>query len=171
VFFISTNNNSSFHYFRRLVTVDKIKERVAQKNLSDIPPKTVMEVLAFRPLATKNGQAIILTVILPEHESSRGETQLLVPGRFLEECQEKVPCLMYYDGKKDLDGGKQCHDAKLIRIDDGTVFHDSDDEEGFSIKDFLPICPDCQLQPDLCTGYCQVCQSHQPPDGSQCVCK
>jgi len=150
---------------------NKIEERVSQKTLTNIAPKTVMEVLAYRPLDTKNGKACLLTVVLPQHESSQGETQLLVPGRFLEECEEKVPCLMHYGGRKDLDGGKQCHDARLIRIDDGAVFHQSDDEEDYVVKDFLPLCPECELSPEICAGWCPVCNRHQPLDGSQCVCK
>jgi len=134
-----------------------------------------MEVLSYRPLETKNGKAIILNVVLPEHGSSRAETQLLVPGRFHEECEEKVPCLLYYNGMKDLDGGKQCHDAKLIRTDDGIVFHQSDDDDedgnGDDVADFVPICQDCQLHPDLCPGHCLRCNTHQSLDGTQCACE
>ena len=99
---------------------------MGHKNLTEIPAGTVMEVLAYRIAETKNGEVVVATVVLPEHEETRGETTLVIPGRFAEECKMKVPCLMYYAGKKQLEGGKQCHNATLIKVGDGTVFHASD---------------------------------------------
>lgn len=148
----------------------------------------VMEVLSFKPTETRNGEAIALTVILPEHANTRGETTLIVPNRFADECERKVPCLLFYEGCKKLEGGKRCHEVKLIKLDDGAVFHDSDDEcfdeddeasdedagddePMLSINDFLPNpCPSCKKSGENCFGYCGRCKAHQPPDGSQCRC-
>ena len=176
---------------RRLADKGKIAERVGIKTLTDVEANTVLEVLAFKKTETRNGEAVALTVILPEHASSRGETTLFVPIRFLEECERKVPCLLYYGGVKSLDGGKRCHDVKLITPDDGSIFHDSDDEgvaddewsgeddeeskaieaHMLSIDDFLPTCLTCGQSADVCTGRCSRCNAHQPLDGGQCHCR
>jgi hypothetical protein len=167
----------------------KVGERTGFKTLSDMEPGVVMEVLSYKISDTRNGDAVIATVIMPEHEKTRGETTLVLPFRFAEECERKVPCLLFYEGVKKLQGGKRCHDAKLIKANDGVVFHDSDDEVGgeasddddseeeegggkrlLSVKDFMPSCPICGETDERCLGRCAVCNDHQPLSGGQCPC-
>jgi hypothetical protein len=168
----------------------KLSDRVGIKTLSDMKANTVMEVLTCKTADTRNGEAVAATVILPEHATTRGETTLFLPLRFWEECERKVPCLLYYGGVKALDGGKRCHDVKLIKADDGVVFHESDDEgvagdawtededdEGktieyhmTSVADFEPTCPTCGQRGEACPGPCDRCNEHQPINGSQCRC-
>jgi hypothetical protein len=166
----------------------KVGERTGFKTLSDVEAGVVMEVLSYKISDTRNGDAVIATVIMPQHEKTRGETTLVLPIRFAEECERKVPCLLFYEGVKKLQGGKKCHDAKLVKLNDGVVFHDSDDEaddeasddEGYegsgagsqkmSILDFVPTCSTCGETDELCLGRCDACDGHQPLNGGQCRC-
>jgi hypothetical protein len=163
-----------------------VSERTTFKTLSDVKGGIVMEVLSYKIADTRNGEAIIATVIMPEHEKTRGETTLVLPIRFAEECERKVPCLLFYDGVKKLTGGKKCHEVKLIKPNDGAVFHESDDEaddeasdggesrgdsQKLSIEDFIPTCPTCGETDELCLGRCIICSEHQPLNGGQCHCR
>lgn len=144
-------------------------------------PGTIMEVMSFEQIETCNGPAVGLKVILPEHEKTRDETAMTIPIRFIGECEKKVPCLLYYQESKKLEGGKRCHNVRFVNPDDTTIFHASDDEaddeasdseetQGYSIEDFMPTCTTCGESNQLCLGRCSRCHGHQPIDGSQCRC-
>jgi hypothetical protein len=146
----------------------------------------VVEVLSYARAETRNGDAISLKVILPEHKETREETAMIIPLRFEEECEKKVPCLLFYHGQKKLDGGKKCHQVSFLKPDDPTVFRESDDEDDsdddddarsdgeaehrLSINDFIPKCLTCGKSGESCFGFCKLCNAHQPLNGSQCRC-
>jgi hypothetical protein len=116
----------------------------------------------------------------------------MIPGRFEEECT-KIPCLVYYAGKKQTKGGNECHDLKFIKADDKDVFHDSDDnleiementslDDGYVVPDeptslsmgasqaSIRVCSSCIIDGLICPGFCPICGDHQPSNGSQCRC-
>ena len=165
-----------------MVEQGKVDERRGIKTLSDVEGGVVIEVLSCKIGDTRNGDAVIATVIMPQHQKTRGETTLVLPMRFAEEMQRKAPCLLFYGGIKNLQGGKKCHDVTLVKANDGVVFHESDEEADdessdgeeeanvMSIKDFMPTCPTCGATDEHCIGRCSVCNEHQPLNGSQCRC-
>lgn len=118
----------------------------------------------------------------------RNPFTLLISGRFEEECAAKVPCVVYYAGKKDTKKGQQCHDLKFVKADDKDVFRkededlfdvsDDSDDEVISVrkvgklgKEVESKCPLCTPEGMECIGQCEFCECHLPLNGSQCRCK
>ena len=152
---------------------NKLDERSRVKTLNDVAPKTVLEVLSWTTVSTVNGDAILLE-ITETRENREVTWQLMIPDRFRPQCETKVPCVIYYDGKKPMKGGKEAHDLRFFETDDKDIFHDSDDEadddEGLIDDLECRTCDDCAKEKRVCEGFCIFCNNHQPRNGSQCRC-
>lgn len=107
----------------------------------------------------------------------------MISKRFEAQCAVKVPCVVYYVGKKQTKSEQQCFDVRFIRHDDRTVFHDSDEEtevDSFSSDALTALTPSvvsgqcayCIADGTAysCFGFCSLCGNHQPKNGSQCRC-
>jgi hypothetical protein len=84
-----------------------------------------MEGLKFESVETRIGPAVVITVIMTEETPSgdvRKPADIMIPNRFLDQCEKKLPCILYYDGVKNLPGGKRFHDLKFISPDDPRIF-------------------------------------------------
>ena len=185
----------SIVYFRKLVQLGLVDERLRSKTLNDIAPAIVLEANSWKKSTTSNGPVVILSVIETVtglKGEQRNPFNLMIPGRFEEECA-KIPCLLYYTGKKQIKGGKECHDLKFIKVDDKDVFHDSDDslevEMGNTSLDdtyvvpneltslsiaasnsSIKVCSSCMIDGLSCPGFCPICGDHLPSNGSGCQC-
>jgi hypothetical protein len=158
--------------------------------LNDVDAGTVLEGLTAKEYSTCNGLAMVISVV----EVKRGqrlEYDLMIPERFKTLCEEKLPCLLYYDGKKPMKNGKEAHDLRFIPIDDPKMFHESDDEfdeedkvkeievteqskgtQTDEVSDQEPHepCDSCVQEGRICPGFCTFCSNHQPLNGAQCRC-
>lgn len=162
--------------------------------LSDLAANSVIEVLGWKKVDTAVGEAIVLTIIETEKqqtgETTRKQKNLMIPERFEGEMG-KIPCVAVYGGKKEIKGGKTCHDLRFVKPSDKELFRDDDpgekpgkprvkqpppDPEADDMFEdtqsaWQPIpCQGCQVTGSMCCGFCPSCGRHQPPDGSQCPC-
>lgn len=181
-----------FCFFRKLAKQGKVVERSGILTLNDIQPGTVLEGMFAKKTKTSVGDAMTIAVVETKN-GKRIPLDLMVPERFEPQCQEKLPCLLYYDGKKETKKGKPAHDLRFIPIEDPRMFHDSDEEtdseeetndepkEGYQTdtqtgaSDDKEVsvqkrCDTCQDEGRFCTGFCPLCGNHQPFNGSQCRC-
>ena len=174
--------------FRILAKNGKVEDRLRYSSLSDLLPGTVLEVHSYKKIETVVGVAFVIktteTVTNDKQEHERIERSIIIGSRF-EDDLKMVPCCGYFKGTKQLKGGKTCHEFRLIKINDKDVFRDGDVyDEDMSLTPTKPYreiftdpnksdstpCQQCVLRDDFCTGFCQACGSHQPPDGTQCDC-
>ena len=167
--------------------------------LNDIKPGTVLEGMVAKKVTTSVGDAMTIAVV-ETRNGKRIPMDLMVPERFESLCEEKLPCLLYYDGKKDSKKGNPAHDLRFIPIEDPRMFHDSDEECDFENGDDAmdeeqkdpaknnleksdnvnasqskevsaqKQCDTCKDEGQFCTGFCPLCENHQPFNGSQCRC-
>lgn len=119
---------------RQLAAKDsaKLQARLRPRGLADVTPNTVLEALSFKKTETQVGPVFLIdvieTVTNDEGRTRRMTSKLMIPERFEGEVS-KIPCVLYYIGKKPIKGGKQCHDLRFISHDDADVLHDGDDDE------------------------------------------
>jgi hypothetical protein len=171
--------------FRKLAKQGKVVDRSGILTLNDIDPGTVLEGMFAKKTKTSVGDAMTIAVVDTKN-GKRIPMDLMVPERFETQCQEKLPCLLYYDGKKQTKKGKDAHDLRFIPIFDPRMFHESDEEEEDedektekdSAHPTTPVekevspaksCETCE-EGRFCTGFCPLCGNHQPFNGSQCRC-
>lgn len=90
---------------------------MAQQTLSNIEPGSILELVEFEEVSNKIGD----TVVVRYHNTKGGKREranLLLPERMKDEAKEKIPCLLYYGGKKKIAGGKDFHITRFIRLDE-----------------------------------------------------
>lgn len=115
-------------------------------------------------MQTTHGLAPTVKFETKSEDGAKESGTLILPNRLLAQCQTKLPCVAYYAGKKQLKGGKSCHDIHFISDTE-------DEDEEIGDDDIYEIgCKSCRIKKVSCFGFCGGCGCHQPPDGSQCVC-
>ena len=151
----------------------------------------MLEAISWKKTPTSKGDAILLSVIETttfQKKEQRVTSTVMIPIRFEPQC-ERIPCLLYYAGKRQSKKGQDYHDLKFIRADDKEVFHNSDDgldlnkDKASSIQSPPPpppptpstsanniYCTLCDSEGLVCSGFCANCGEHQPKDGLHCSC-
>jgi hypothetical protein len=174
-----------------LIKLGLIEDRLKCKTLNDIAKDSVLEAVSWKKSATSKGEAILISVIETiyiQNKEQRETTTIMIPLRFETDC-EKVPCLLYYAGKKPSKKGQDYHDLKFIKPDDKDVFHtcdnDLDMDKTNSIQSPTPpppppptpatpalniYCLVCDNEGLVCPGFCGKCGEHLPKDGLRCRC-
>ena len=109
-----------------------MEERTKAKTLSDIAPNTVFEGVEHKNVQTANGPAVVMTVIetvTRNGKKKRCQFEIMMSDRFNVECCLKLPCVVFYAGKKQIKGGNTCHDLRFIKPDDKILFLESDEDD------------------------------------------
>jgi hypothetical protein len=183
---------------RKLVESGEAENVFRHKTLNDFSAGTIFQADGYKKVKTKIGMACLVDV---KHEQfntktgrvSKSQFPLMIAERFGDDCENKLPCLLYYAGKKNIDGGKTCHQLTFIDPndkvlngedeevkqrptfggDDDDDDADDDDDEQLEIVDHRSIpCESCiqNGRTATCYGHCTSCGGHQPRNGSQCRC-
>jgi hypothetical protein len=115
------------------------------KTLNDFSAGSAFVVSTFKMTDTKVSSACLVEI---EYESANGikvNAALMVSDQFKEQCDTKLSCLLYYGGRKDIGGGKKCHQllfkdpkSELLDKDDG----DNSDADTVAL-DNDTSCEDC----------------------------
>jgi hypothetical protein len=160
----------------------KLGEKVAFKTLSEVGPNTVAQVLSFQTTETKFGEALLLDTVVWMPDGQKERVRLLAPIRLQNECEKKVPCLMYYAGVKVLGDGKSSHNLYLISPTDPMIFYDEEkpsssskgvkvieEKDDETLNDYIESCDTCAMVNRVCPGRCTKCDRHLY--AGQCNCE
>jgi hypothetical protein len=156
---------------QRLAKSGRADELFKFKTLTDFPAGSAFVASTFKMTDTKNGEACLVEVQYTLPNGKKTNATLMVAERFKEQCETKLPCLLYYGGKKDIGSGKQCH--QLSFVDPGSELLDEDDgsDADIEVVDTFTPCEDCTKNKRYCYGFCPRCCGHQPHSGGQCDCR
>ena len=129
------------------------------KTLNDFEAGMILEAESWERRTTRLGEApfVMCAWTLDDGERKRGK--VILPTRLMSECEEKIPCVLYYEGKKILSGGKSCHALRFVN-DSDIGLEDTEDNDS--------PCEECGEK--FCYGNCPICGNHQNFNGSQCRC-
>ena len=109
------------------MTEDDKSQMFRMQTLNDIEPGTILEVESFKMLTTSIGVTPCVKYAATL-DGRRVKGRLIIPERFTSVCNDRIPCLVYYGGKKSIKGGKLCHHLQFISDDEG----ESDDNDSNS---------------------------------------
>ena len=79
------------------------------QTLNDIKPNTILEAESYKMIGTKIGRAPCV-----KYTSEVIGKRIKGRSQFNGQCEERIPCLIHYGGKKNMDGGKTYHDLNFI---------------------------------------------------------
>jgi hypothetical protein len=102
--------------------------------LNDFPAKSTFVASAFKMTNTKVGLACLVEVEYGLVNGKKANATLMVAERFKEQREMKLPCLLYYGGKKDIGGGKQCHHLPFVDPKSELLDEDSSDTDAVAVE-------------------------------------
>ena len=88
------------------------------KTLNDFEAGMILEAESWERRTTRLGEALFVKCTWTSDSGERKHSKVMLPTRLTRECEEKIPCALYYEGKKILSGGKSCHALRFVNDSD-----------------------------------------------------
>ena len=128
----------------------------------------MFELTSEMKISTVHGDALLVE-FSTEVDSEHLEGKLIIPQRVSGEVEGCIPIVMVYFGVKMSKRNKEFHDLKFIDVGKQVGKHISKiNKVGDTSK--CSETDECNMGVNVCYGYCVLCRSHMPYNGSQCRC-